>query len=65
MLRAGLGDGDPEVHIGQLSNALLRNGPISPPSAPHQGMTIDQSERLFREQAYQTGNARSSCARHL
>ena len=65
MWEAGLGEGDPEVHIGQLSNALLRNARYLSAIGLHtKGMTIDQSERLFREQAYQDpGNARQQAAR--
>ena len=65
MWEAGLGKGDPEVHIGQLSNALLRNARYLSAIGLHtKGMTIDQSERMFREQAYQDpGNARQQAAR--
>jgi uncharacterized protein DUF885 len=65
MWEAGLGNGDPEVHIGQLSNALLRNARYLSAIGLHtKGMTIEQSERMFREQAYQDpGNARQQAAR--
>jgi hypothetical protein len=65
MWEAGLGNGDPETHIGQLMNALLRNARYLSAIGLHtQGMTIAQSERLFREQAYQdAGNARQQAAR--
>jgi hypothetical protein len=65
MWEAGLGSGDPEVHIGQLSNALLRNVRYLSAIGLHtQGMTVEQSERMFREQAYQDpGNARQQAAR--
>lgn len=65
MWEAGLGDGDPETHIGQLSNALLRNARYLSAIGLHtKGMTLAQSERLFRDQAYQdAGNARQQAAR--
>jgi hypothetical protein len=65
MWEAGLGNGDPEVHIGQLSNALLRNVRYLSAIGLHtKGMTVEQSERMFREQAYQDpGNARQQAAR--
>ncbi|HEU4681441.1 MAG TPA: DUF885 domain-containing protein [Gemmatimonadales bacterium] len=65
MWEAGLGNGDPEVHIGQLSNALLRNVRYLSAIGLHtKGMTVEQSERMFREQAFQDpGNARQQAAR--
>ena len=62
---AGLGNGDPVTHIGQLSNALLRNGRFLSTIGLHtQGMTLEESERLFREQAFQdAGTARQQAAR--
>jgi uncharacterized protein DUF885 len=65
MWEAGLGRGDPEIHIGQLANALLRNARYLSAIGLHtKGMTIGESERLFREQAYQdAGNARQQAAR--
>jgi hypothetical protein len=65
MWEAGLGNGDPETHIGQLMNALLRNARYLSAIGLHtKGMTIAESERLFREQAYQDpGNARQQAAR--
>ena len=65
MLEAGLGEGDPEVQIGQLSNALLRNVRYLSAIGLHtKGMTITESERMFREQAFQDpGNARQQAAR--
>jgi hypothetical protein len=65
MWEAGLGNGDPEVHIGQLSNALLRNVRYLSAIGLHtKGMTVQESERMFREQAYQDpGNARQQAAR--
>lgn len=65
MWEAGLGAGDPAVHIGQLSNALLRNCRFLSAIGLHaQGMTQAQSETMFREQCYQdAGNARQQAAR--
>lgn len=65
MWDAGLGDGDPETHIGQLSNALLRNCRYLSAIGLHtKGMTVADSEKLFKEQCYQDeGNARQQAAR--
>lgn len=65
MWEAGLGDGRPEVHIGQLSNALLRDCRYLSAIGMHaRGMTQEQSRRLFVEQCYQDeGNARQQSAR--
>ncbi|HEX2250209.1 MAG TPA: DUF885 domain-containing protein [Gemmatimonadales bacterium] len=65
MWEAGLGRRDPEIHIGQLANALLRNARYLSAIGLHtKGMTIAESERLFREQAYQdAANARQQAAR--
>jgi len=65
MWDAGLGDGDPETHIGQLSNALLRNCRYLSAIGLHtKGMTVAASEKLFKEQCYQDeGNARQQAAR--
>jgi hypothetical protein len=62
---AGLGDGDPETHIGQLVQALLRNVRLISAIGLHGGtMTVAESETMFREQAYQdAGNARQQAAR--
>jgi uncharacterized protein (DUF885 family) len=61
----GLGDGDPETHIGQLTNALLRNARYLSAIGLHtQGMTIEESERLFREEAFaDAATARQQAAR--
>ena len=65
MWDAGLGDGDSETHIGQLSNALLRNCRYLSAIGLHtKGMTVADSEKLFKEQCYQDeGNARQQAAR--
>ncbi|HET6889908.1 MAG TPA: DUF885 domain-containing protein, partial [Pyrinomonadaceae bacterium] len=47
MWEAGLGDGDPETHIGQLLNAMLRNVRFLSAVGMHTGsMTVEESERL-------------------
>ncbi|MEX2137664.1 MAG: DUF885 domain-containing protein [Pirellulales bacterium] len=65
MWEAGLGAGDPETHIGQLMNALLRNVRFVSAIGLHNGtMTVEQSERMFREEAFvDPGNARQQAAR--
>ncbi len=65
MWEAGFGNGDPETHIGQLSNALLRNARFLSTIGLHtKGMTLAESERLFREEAFQdAGTARQQAAR--
>jgi hypothetical protein len=65
MWEAGLGNGSPEVHIGQLQNALLRDARYLSAIGMHTGhMTQAQSERLFREDALQDGaTARQQAAR--
>ena len=65
MWESGLGNGDPETHIGQLLNALLRNVRFLSAIGMHtKGMTVAESERMFREQGYQdAGTARQQAAR--
>jgi hypothetical protein len=65
MWEAGLNDGDPETHVGQLSNALLRDCRFLSAIGLHaRGMTQEQSRAMFREQCYQDeGNARQQSAR--
>jgi len=64
MWEAGLG-GDPETHIGQLLNALLRNIRYLSAIGLHtHGMTVADSEKMFREQGYQdAGTARQQARR--
>jgi hypothetical protein len=64
MWEKGLG-GDPETHIGQLQEALLRNARLLSTIGIHtQGMPIAASEKLFREQALSdAGTARQQAAR--
>jgi len=65
MWEMGLGNGDPETHIGQLSEALLRNCRFVSAIGLHtKGMTIEESERLFRDECAQdVGNARQQARR--
>lgn len=65
MWEAGLGNGEPEVHIGQLLNAMLRNVRFLSAIGMHTGkMTVEESELLFREQGFQdAGTARQQAAR--
>jgi hypothetical protein len=61
----GLGHGNPEAHVGQLANALLRNVRFLSAIGLHTGgMSVAQSEQLFREQGYtDAGTARQQAAR--
>ncbi|HWZ63590.1 MAG TPA: DUF885 domain-containing protein [Steroidobacteraceae bacterium] len=65
MWEEGLGAGDPEQHIGQLTAALLRDARFLSAIGLHaQGMTVEDSERLFRQSAYSDpGNAHQQAAR--
>ena len=65
MYEMGLGANDPATHIGQLEEALLRNVRLLSAIGLHTaGMTLAQSEKMFREQAFQdAGNARQQAAR--
>jgi hypothetical protein len=65
MWEAGLGEGDPETHIGQLANALLRNCRYLSAIGLHTGgMSVDQSLAMFREQCFiDEGNARQQALR--
>ncbi|WP_374943606.1 DUF885 domain-containing protein [Sphingomonas sp.] len=65
MWEAGVNGGTAETHIGQLSNALLRDCRYLSAIGLHaRGMTQDQSRRLFVEQCYQDeGTARQQAAR--
>jgi uncharacterized protein (DUF885 family) len=54
MWDAGLGADNPEMHIGQLSDALLRDVRLLSALGLHTGkMTVADSEKMFREKAYQ------------
>jgi uncharacterized protein (DUF885 family) len=65
MWDAGLGNGDPSIHIGQLLNALLRNVRYLSATGMHtRGMTVAESERMFQEQGFQdAGTAQQQAAR--
>jgi len=65
MVEQGIAANSPELHIGQLQNALLRNVRYMCAVGLHtQGMTVAQCERMFKEKAYQdAGNARQQAAR--
>ncbi len=65
MWDAGLGNGDPEQHVGQLVNALERDVRFLSAIGLHtRGMTVAESERMFREAAYMDpGDSRQQAAR--
>ncbi len=65
MVDAGLGDGDPEVRIGQIMNALLRNVRYLSAIGLHaEGMSVEQSQQMFLEKAYKDfGNAQQQAYR--
>ncbi|MGB7656444.1 MAG: DUF885 domain-containing protein [Novosphingobium sp.] len=65
MWEAGYGAGDPETHIGQLSNALLRDCRFLSAIGMHaRGMTQEQSKAMFMTQCFQDeGTAEQQAAR--
>ncbi|MEO5565591.1 MAG: DUF885 domain-containing protein, partial [Luteimonas sp.] len=65
MFDAGVEGATPEVHIGQLTNALLRDVRFISAIGLHTGgMTMAESEQLFKDKAFQDpGNARQQAAR--
>ena len=65
MWEAGLGAGDPAVQVGQLQNALRRNVRLISAIGLHTGgMSVADSERMFREKAFEDpGNARQQADR--
>jgi len=65
MWDAGLGNGDAETHIGQLSEAMLRNCRLLSAIGMHaRGMTQDQSRAMFVKECYQDeGTAKQQAAR--
>ncbi|MGH9960158.1 MAG: DUF885 domain-containing protein, partial [Pyrinomonadaceae bacterium] len=65
MWEAGLGNEDPETHIGQILNAMLRNVRFLSAIGMHTGtMTVEESEAMFREQGFQdAATARQQAAR--
>lgn len=53
MADAGLDEGRPDIRIGQLLNALLRNARYLSAIGLHaEGMTIEESHKLFEEKAF-------------
>jgi uncharacterized protein (DUF885 family) len=65
MWDAGLGANDPEIHVGQLTEALLRDVRFLSAIGLHTGkMTVADSEKMFLESAFQDkGNATQQAAR--
>ena len=65
MWDVGLGNSSAETHVGQLTNALLRNVRFLSAIGLHtKGMTVAESEKMFREQAFSdVGTARQQAAR--
>jgi hypothetical protein len=65
MWEAGYRAGDPEVHLGQLSNALLRNVRFLSSIGLHTGeMTVEESIAMFKEKGLQDpGNAQQQAYR--
>lgn len=65
MYDAGLGENDPELHLGQLQEALLRNVRFVSAIGLHtKGMTVEASKRMFIEKGLQDeGNAEQQANR--
>ena len=65
MWDAGLGAKNPEIHVGQLMEALLRNVRFLSAIGMHTGhMSVADSEKMFRESAFaDAGDARQQAAR--
>lgn len=65
MVEQGLAKDDPELQVGQLLNALLRNVRYVCAIGLHTSdMTVAQCEQMFRDKGYQDpGNARQQAAR--
>lgn len=65
MYDAGLGGGDPEMRVGMLANALLRDVRFISAICLHAGcMSLEESEKMFREKAFaDAGNARQQALR--
>lgn len=65
MLDAGLRGATPETRIGQVSNALLRNARFLSAIGLHTGgMTVEESQRMFLDEAWQDeGTALQQAAR--
>jgi hypothetical protein len=65
MVDMGLRNGDQEMHIAQLKDALWRDARMLSSIGLHtEGMTVAQSEKLFRDLSYDNpGSARQQAAR--
>lgn len=65
MYEAGLGKDEPDLHLGQLQEALLRNVRFISAIALHtKGMTVEESKKLFIEDGLQDeGNAEQQANR--
>ncbi|HEU5137932.1 MAG TPA: DUF885 domain-containing protein [Steroidobacteraceae bacterium] len=65
MYDAGLGAGQPEMRVGMLTNALLRDVRFLSAICLHSGcLSLAESEKMFREQAFaDAGNARQQALR--
>jgi uncharacterized protein (DUF885 family) len=65
MWDSGLGERNPEYHVSQLVAALLRDARFLSAIGLHtQGMTVQESEQLFRDSAYtDPGTARQNAVR--
>ncbi len=65
MIETGFADDAPELRVGQLRNALLRNVRFMCAIGLHtRNMSVAECETLFKEKAYQDpGNARQQAAR--
>jgi len=65
MWEEGYGNGSPEIHIGQLRNALLRDVRFLSSIGMHtRGMTVAESQKMFLNEAYlDPGNARQQSTR--
>jgi uncharacterized protein (DUF885 family) len=65
MYDAGLGQGDSELHIGQLQEALLRDVRFLSAIGLHtKGMTVEESKKMFIEQGLRSeGEAEQQSAR--
>ncbi len=65
MYDAGLGADSPEMRVGMVTNALLRDVRFLSAICLHSGcMTLAESEQMFREQAFaDAGNARQQAVR--
>ncbi|NND44182.1 MAG: DUF885 domain-containing protein [Xanthomonadales bacterium] len=65
MMEAGFRDGDPEMKIGQISNALLRNARFIASMGMHtRGWSVEQAKEFFMVEGFQDeGNSIQQAAR--